>query len=278
LLDNVKQKRIEGLLLAAWNDAREKLRNPTTAQEMPSYTHILTDGTLGFIIGSKGIAMMNEIMEIILSEEAIGRRFSSKYLRKEFDNLLSDLLKANPRGIQKETNNLVTALIQKLIITPNKTWKVAIPIVNLVLRQPSFSLGHIVFANYESDICRDLMIFFRKSFQNIPTTEEVKQYMISTIGANYENHVIGIINVSAVDGEQALMIGIEEIELALYTILFYGRATLHNDIISYRMYIGRKGYIFKSQFVGLSLLEIDSNIQEPHTTVKFLQTGYSSHM
>jgi hypothetical protein len=102
LLDISKQRRIEGLLLAAWNDARERMRNPLVGQKMTSYTFILKDGTLGFTIGIKGMSSMHEIMQQILSEE-IGRRFSHQYLRRQLDELLSDLVKADPKGIQKQT-------------------------------------------------------------------------------------------------------------------------------------------------------------------------------
>ena len=67
LLDTSKQKKIEGLLLNGWNDARERMRSPLIGQEVPSYTFTLKDGSLGFIVGIKGMTSMNEIMELILS-------------------------------------------------------------------------------------------------------------------------------------------------------------------------------------------------------------------
>lgn len=258
-MDASKQRKIEGLLLKAWNDAREKMKSPLAAQEMPSYTFTLEDGSLGYVVGINGALSMNEVMELILSEELIGKRFSTKYLHKRFDELLSDLLKADPKRIQKQTGALVSTLVQKLATVPTKSWKVGIPVINLELSVPSFGIGSVVFANYNSDIGGGLVKKFNENFQTAQTTEKVKDFIFSKVTENYENKVIAIINVDAVDGEQAIMIGAAEIELAINVLLFYGRGAISNDVISYRMYVGARGQTLKLFCQHRKLVYVDDS-------------------
>jgi hypothetical protein len=165
LLDISKQRRIEALLLAAWNDARERMRIPQVGQKMTSYTFTPQDGTIGFTIGIKGLSSMNEIMDLILSEELIGKRFSPKYLRRQLDELLSDLVNADPRAIRKQASTSISKLVQQLITIPTKSWKVVIPVINLELREGSFKLGPVTFANYNSDIGKSLIKTISENFQ-----------------------------------------------------------------------------------------------------------------
>jgi len=60
--------------------------------------------------------------------------------------------------------------------------------------------------------------------------------------------VVAECQVQAVDSEHAYDVANDMIEHALNILRFYSRGTMHNDAYNYRMFIGKVGYIYRSQF------------------------------
>jgi hypothetical protein len=265
-LEELKQRKIRDLLLKACHDIREQSNIPYSTR--PSYTFVTEKGKIGFTVTQKGANCINQIVETLLKDKILGRRFSRKELRKEMDLLLNSLVKKDPMNIRDEISSSLAVTINKLKTVPDINWIVASPIVNLQVElSSSFEIGNVIFADKNSEVWNEII-------KNIQRHNSKSDPFIGTIQEIYSQDTVAIAKVSALDQELAIDKGIQQIELAISILQFYGRRALSNDIISYRMYVGREGYLFQSQSSILALTQDNTNAQKIRGKFHSHKTGY----
>lgn len=271
-MDEENLSKIRGLLLDAWNDARKFMNNPDI-QNRVCYT-FTTEGDEAFVVGIQGIDALNQVTKMLSDDKVIGRRISYHLLRRDVDNLFLSLVYTNPQEIAKETTRLIAKMIEKLEKLQSLSWKVMIPITNLTLDIPYIEIGNVSFVKTDSDIFKKMIADVENRISHSHSTDEVKDYLVSSLKDRYQNHVMAISRITAVESEHAREMGKLETELALDVLRFYTVSATNKDPINYRMYIGRKGNIFNGQSAVTYLTDTISSGESNTVHMSIENTGY----
>lgn len=203
-MEDAKQLKIKDLLLKTLHDAHEQPNIPFSTR--PSYTFVTEKGKLGFKVSQKGASCISQIVETLLKDKILGKRFSRKELRREIDLLLNNLVKKDPINILDEVSSSLAATINKLETVPDINWIVASPIVNLqVESSSSYEIGNIIFADKNSDVWNKIIKNYEKNTQRHNSKPDP---FIKTIQEIYSQDAIAIAKVSALDQELAIDKGI----------------------------------------------------------------------
>jgi hypothetical protein len=264
--DESKNKLL-AFFLKARNDAIYQLNHFTDGKEI---RYEFTYKSKIIMLGLKGIQSLDIITETLNDNEIIGKRFSSKSLRREVQGALGEIIISQPKRIKESTKEIMDNMLKKLEDATFFNWSIAIPIVNLELKIPSIQIGKVTIK-----ICDDEMFEpFKQVLElNRPPTEVMDESLSWT--RKFIGKPIAICVVSAADKEHAFESANIEIERVINILRFYSRGTMKNDAITYRMFIGRVGYAYTDQFMAFCSLENTSGQRSGDSfNFDFQHTGY----
>src|SRR5215207_4142029 len=220
------------------------------------------------IMGVRGVQALARVNELLASDDIIGQRFSQNTLKREVQSVLAEIIIEGSNVERIEQKLDVT--IAKLENNSFSSWTAIIPIVNLDLKIPSTQIGQVSIKICTEDTFNDFKRIIRK---NKDIGDDVKRDMTSWPERFYIGQVVAECQVQAVDSEHAYDVANDMIEHALNILRFYSRGTMHNDAYNYRMFIGKIGYIYRSQFRAYRW-QNDSGQELAPFKCDFKNTGY----
>lgn len=259
------RSKLKAFFYKAIRDAHHQIEHYQVGNEI-KYEFMFRDRMI--IMGVRGVQALARVNELLASDDIIGQRFSQKSLKREVQGVLAEIIIEGSNVEQTEQKLDVT--IAKLENNSFSTWTAIIPIVNLDLKIPSIQIGQVSIKICTEDTFND---FKRIIKENKDIGDDVKQEMMSWPERFYIGQVVAECQVQAVDSEHAYDVANDMIEYALNILRFYSRGTMHNDAYNYRMFIGKIGHIYRSQFRAFRW-QNDSGQELAPFKCDFQNTGY----
>jgi len=251
-MDKEKLRKLQGLLLSAWSDARTRTSSFDPASREPYQILVRPDG-IGIVVGETGIKCLNESVELIAEDDLLGKRFSRSRLSSELHSLLSTIFDIDPANIEREMTLSIASLIDGLEKMSVLQWRVLIPIKNLVLKIPSLEIGRVHFAKFDKAEYDGTLTRLQKINESTTSPESVKKGMMETVtdlvSKTYLGRIVAAATVEAADDNQALAMAEGEIERALNVLRLYG--PLGNNTRMRKVFVGSEGTIFQGRHTAL---------------------------
>jgi Apea-like HEPN len=260
---------ITAYVMKARTDIVYQMKEPLAAMNRPHYQFSVKKEL--FILGIRGVSAVNKVLQLLRYDSTIGENFSLQTLSREVETVLAETTKLTGEHIKKDTAKAIESMLKKLVKSPFKKWCVVVPIINLILRIPSLQLGKVQFVNTSSDSFTEVISHIQTK---AITTQEVKNYLVEEIRKTFQNKVVAIAEINAIDDKQAMDNGSSEIETSLNVLRFYSRGTQYNDSLSYRMFIGKEGYVFQGRYPILLNSENGDASDEKNIKIHYQETGY----
>jgi hypothetical protein len=236
------ESQLKAFLLQARNDSNYQIKNFETNNQNIRYT--LTDNMGNpVMLGDKGVAALNKMIEILLDESSIRQKFSERTIKRILESNILTLIMSPSKGIDKLTKSIVSDMVTHLKDAQLSNREVIIPIANMDLKILNLQIGNVVF-----EYCKnDYFDHWKEHTRVVPPPNEDARKIVSEVPLTYENKLIARCVVLATNKEHALEKAYKEILIAINILRFYSIGIMKNNPRFYRMLIGQTGNVFSGK-------------------------------
>lgn len=256
-MDAESQRKLQGCILTIWNDARKQ--NLAAPFERMSPVHEVFRDRGAYRLGFNGIKGMKDALEILADSE-LSKNYSQKYLNSQIEEIVLDLLAANPQQIQQHTESKIQTWLSQLESRSVTEWTVIAPIANLVLRVDLLEVGNVTFLKHDNSETVRIIDQIDMINQGTASPPDVRHFMTNLTNRRLKNRVIAKLKIKAIDSNAAVEMGRIEIEHALNVLRLFGFGVMKNDPLSYKMLMGIDGTVFAGQPIIATLTSAKANM------------------